>query len=524
MRITQQCAVTFTAAATLGLAACAGDLTTVNSNPNSATTAPAPALYTNAVRNSVARWLGTTYDQRGGEFVANHLAESQYPDEDAYRRLAGGFLAATFDGAYSGELEDLTKVIQSGQASNNPYVYAPASIMRTWGFGYLTDSWGDIPYFQALQGDSVSATLSPTYDKQKDIYADFFKVLAKASADLNAAPASGLVLLGTADPIYGAQNAAGVQTEYERFANSLRARFAMRLVNVDPTTAKAQFLAAMAAPGGLFQSNADNAIFKWSGDGVNDNPWATSLKTRDDYRLSTRLIQVMAPSGGVQDPRLAVFGLPVGSSNTYVGLDNALTQGQASSQLATTSRLGAFIMPGVTQYGTFGGGGGGSYPSYLMTYAEVELLLAEAAERGWIAGSAATHYNAGIQASMSQWGVTGSIAAYMADPRVAYTPGTPGLIQIATQKWIALFTDGGQAWAEWRRTCQPAVVHAGPTAVTNTVIRRFQYSTTETAVNADGVGVAVADQGSDDFLTRMYWDKGTAVTNTLGAACGARGP
>jgi hypothetical protein len=517
MSIRQQWAVTFVAAATMGLAACAGDLTTVNTNPNSATSAPAPALYTNAVRNGVARWLGTTYDLRGAEFVANHLAESQYPDEDAYRRLAGGFLAATFDGAYSGELEDFTKVAQSGQASNDPYVYAPALIMRTWGFGYLTDSWGDIPYFQALQGDSSGATLSPTYDKQQDIYADFFKVLAKASTDLAGAPATGLVTLGTADPIYS-----GSRTKYERFANSLRARFAMRLVNVDPTTAKAQFLAAMAAPGGFFQSNADNAVFKWSGDGVNDNPWATSLKTRDDYRLSTRLIQVMAPSGGVQDPRLPVFGLPDSTGN-YVGLDNALTQGQASSQLATTSRLGAFIMPGVTAYGTFGGGGA-AYPSYLMTYAEVQFLLAEAAERGWIAGSAAAYYNAGIQASMDQWGVTGSIASYMADPRVAYTPGTPGLIQIATQKWIALFTDGGQAWAEWRRTCQPAVVHAGPTAVTNTVIRRFQYSTTETAVNGDAVAVAVADQGPDDFLTRMYWDKGNPATNTLGAACGARGP
>jgi hypothetical protein len=276
-------------------------------------------------------------------------------------------------------------------------------------------------------------------------------------------------------------------------------------VNVDGATAKTQFLAAVAAPGGLLQSNADNPTFKWPGDGVYDNPWAANFKTRDDHRLSNRLTANMVPQN---DPRIKVYGMPAESDGQYNGLENALTQGAASSFLTTTSRPGAIFYPGATTYGTFGGGGS-ALPQYLMTYAEVQFLLAEAAERGWIAGPAAAYYNAGIQASMDQWGVTdaAAIAAYIASAGIAYTPGIAGQKQIAIQKWIALYGDGGQAWAEWRRTCQPANIVPGPTAITNAVIRRFQYSTTENAVNTEGQASALANQGPDDFLTRMWWDK-----------------
>jgi hypothetical protein len=509
-----QWAVALAAAATLGVTACNNDnLTAVNANPNSPTTAPAPALFTNAVRVSVTRWLGTAYDLRGTEFVSQHLAEVQYPDEDAYKRLQGGFTAATFDGAYSQELEDFTKVVAAGKAANNALIYAPALIMRTWGFTYLTDTWGDIPYFQSLAGDSAGSTLSPTYDKQKDIYADFFKVLAQASADLAAAPTTGIASLGSTDPIF-----AGSRSKWEKFANSLRARQAMRLVYVDPTTAQAQFIAAMAAPGGLIASAADVPTFKWPGDGVYDNPWAANFKTRDDHRLSNRLTANMVPQG---DPRIKVYGMPAESDGTYRGLENALTQGAAAAFLTTTSRPGAIFYPGATTYGTFGGGGS-SLPQYLITYAEVQLLLAEAAERGWIAGSAAAYYNAGIQASMDQWGVTdaAAIATYLAQPGIAYTPGAAGLAQIAVQKWLALYGDGGQAWAEWRRTCQPFNIVPGPTAITTIVPRRFQYSTTENAVNAAGQAAAITNQGPDKFETRMYWDKNPATLASTG--CGVK--
>jgi hypothetical protein len=161
-----------------------------------------------------------------------------------------------------------------------------------------------------------------------------------------------------------------------------------------------------------------------------------------------------------------------------------------------------------------------------MTYAEVEFIKAEAVERALatVSGTAASHYVAGIRASMEQWGVpSAEIDAYLAQPGVAYKGGVEGLKQIAQQKWIALYTDGGQAWAEWRRTCYPASIQPGPAATQSNVPRRFQYSITEKSVNNENVNAAITAQGADAFATRMYWDKSPTAAPTFFAGCGVRG-
>jgi hypothetical protein len=104
-----------------------------------------------------------------------------------------------------------------------------------------------------------------------------------------------------------------------------------------------------------------------------------------------------------------------------------------------------------------------------------------------------------------------------------YVPGDEGLRRIARQKWLALFSQGIEAWAEFRRTCQPATVRAGPTAVVNRVPRRLQYSTTEYAVNATSLADAVARQGTDNLLTRVWWDTPADNTKrTYEGFCGER--
>ena len=132
-----------------------------------------------------------------------------------------------------------------------------------------------------------------------------------------------------------------------------------------------------------------------------------------------------------------------------------------------------------------------------MTYAEVEFLKAEAAERG-LGGQtgAAAHYNAGVRASILQWGGTDAEAdAYLAKPGVAYVAGATGLKQIGLQKWISMFTQGNEAWAEWRRTGNPATVKMGPKAYPDVpeIPRRIPYPSNEQTVNAaslDGGGRA----------------------------------
>jgi hypothetical protein len=389
--------------------------------------------------------------------------------------------------------------------------------MRTWEFSYLTNTWGDVPYFSALAADA-GGTLSPAYDKQKDIYDDFFKILTKASTDLTGASNS----LSTADPIYN-----GSVTKWQKFANSLRMRLALNLINVDPTTAKAQMQGAFAAPGGLILTNADNAQLNWPGDGVYNNPWSDNFATRDDHRVSNRLMNLMQANS---DPRIPIFAQPSDANSSYTGQPNSLSPARAAAAnyLVNASRPGAIFYAGRTAYGTFGGNGAKT-PSYLMTAAEMNFALAEAAERGLITGlpsTAAQYYNAGITASMQQWGVSAAnIATFLAQPGVVYTPGTAGLVQIAQQKWIALYTDGGDAWTEWRRTCVPYTVVPGVDASKPNVPRRFEYGVLEYTVNKASVDAATAQQGADVFETRMYWDKNPSAAPTyagIGAACGVQ--
>jgi len=474
------------------------NITTANRNPNNPTSAPAGALFTSATAAAVGRWVGFG----GPAIITQQLANTTYPTADSYISLQADGTSGTFNSAYTNDLQDLRQVISKGRQANQPGVYGPAMVLQVWDFSYLTDMWGDVPYSDALKADS--SIVAPKYDAQKDIYAGFFTTL-EAASDSMAAAAAGSPGLGSADPIYG-----GDLGKWRRFANSLHARYAMRVVNVDPATADAELKAAFSDPGGVFQSNADNAKLVWPGDGVSDNPFADVLKTRDDARLARTMTALMT-----NDPRIRAYGQPVVDSSAYPGgyggMPAALTQDSANAWYRKASRPGTRFYPGVTSYGTFGTSAGLSAPSYLMTYAELMFIRAEAAERGIGGvphGEAAADYNAAIQASMAQWGVTdaSAISAFLASPAIAYQGGTAGLKQIAVQKWIALFSDDAQAWAEWRRTCQPSTVVPGPNTIVPYIPRRYYYSTTEASVNATNLNAAIARQGPDNFGTRIYWD------------------
>jgi hypothetical protein len=497
-------------------------LTALNANPNSPEDVPAGPLFTNAARVEVSRWFGGAYDLRTAEWIVQHLSEVQYNDEDRYIRVHASDTEGTFNGAYSAELKDLTQIIAKATAAKQPGTYAPAQALQTLGFSYLTDSWGDIPYFAALKGDSVGASLEPTYDKQQDIYNSFFTLLDKAAKDLTGATNT----LASSDPIY-----AGNVTKWQRFINSLRARLALRIINVSPTVADAQLRAAIAGPGGLILTNADNATLVWPGDGVYNNPWSTTLGARDDWRMSNRLINLMNSMG---DPRLPIYAQPTGTnSSVYAGSPNGILPTKATPYISGASRPGVIFYAGKTTYGPTFGGSGQRLPTFILTAAEVNFILAEAAERGvggLNAGQAAAYYNAGVTQSIAQWSAVApaaqqvsaaTTANYLASAGVAYQGGVAGQRQIAQQKWIALFTDGGTAWSEWRRTCVPTTVVAGVDASLPAVPRRLEYPTLENTVNATSVAAAVANQGSDVLATRVWWDKSPSAAPTYpGSTCG----
>lgn len=467
-------------------------LTDLNANPNAPSHVTPQFLFPNAVTDVVSRARGGSLDLTLTSLWAQHIAMDRFTDEDTYS-IRPDNINGYWSGFYAGGLQDLATILATTDTTKQPNLVAPALVMKSWTFGIMTDIWGDIPYSQANKGD-VSAP--PQYDAQKDIYAGLFADLTKAST----LSVAGTPTYGTADLIYN-----GDATKWKKLANSLRLRYALRLSKVDPATAQAQAAAAIAA--GVFTSNSDNALLRWPGDGTNNNPIYANFVIRDDQHMSQTLVNTLkslyisiGPTSAdtTFDPRLAVYADPIVSSPTkakYVGAPNGLQDDAAIAiGINNTSRVGIAYR-------------GKTTPSILMTYAEVLLDEAEAAARGWGPGDPATLYNAGIQASMQYNGIPDAVtAAYLASPRVAYSAST-GLQQIALQRWIALFSEGTEAYSSWRRTGVPNL-QPGPAVITSpqVVARRLTYPVSEQSFNNAALQAAMSRQGGATLNGRVWWD------------------
>lgn len=471
----------------LSLSSCNDRLTDLNVNPNGPTDVDSEYLFPQGVSSVVETLRGPWFDLRMTSLWAQHYAAIQYTEDgDTYQ--VRPTVVELYWNVYPGGLEDLTQAADKATAAGNTNKAGPATIMRLWALGVMTELWGDIPFSEANNVDKEGGTTTPKYDSQQAIYTALFADLKSAHDAMGTGTG-----YGTADPIYG-----GNVSSWQKFANSLRARHAMRLSKRDPTTAQAQLTAALAA--GVFTSNADDAKLVWPGGG-NSSPINANAAppdgsgTRDDHRVSKTLVDTLA---SLSDPRLAVYAQCTDESEAaggcdYVGVPNGLSNPDAIALgLTKTSKIGSvFHDP--------------QAPSWLMAYPEVLFIQAEAAQRGWIPGSAAAFYNAGVAASMEQWGISAAdIAVYLAQPRVAYNPAT-GLTQIALQKWIALYGQGSDAWAEFRRTGVPDL-RVGPDAIIPVVARRLTYPVSEQSFNKANLEAAIAAQGGADLDDRVWWD------------------
>jgi hypothetical protein len=470
----------------LGTVACNDDLTGINRSPNAPSSSDPQFLFPDGVTASVGRIRGANFDLTFTALWAQYYAKIQYVDEDWYQ-IRPSTIDTHWNQLYAGPLKDFQVAAQVATDSGKPEMAAPAIIMRDWTLGVMTDVWGDIPFTEALQASSEDPAFLPAYDPQAVVYDSILTSLASSAAALEGVASTGY---GTADVIYG-----GDAAKWRKFANSLRARYGMRLSKVDPARAQAEVEAALAA--GVMESNADNALLVWPGDGVNDNPYYTNFLGRDDHRVSKAMVDTLSNRN---DPRLAVYAMPTADDPTkYVGIPNGLsTEDAIAYGLSKTSKPGAFFSQATS-------------PSFLMTYSEVLLIKAEAAARGWAVsgGTAQSFYNEAIAASFEQFEVPNASAAaatYLAQPSVA----TATMDNIALQKWIALFGQGTEGWAEWRRTGVPVLTPA-VLAITASgeVARRLNYPSIEQSLNNASLQAAIANQGGIDNTTidgRVWWD------------------
>lgn len=497
----------------MGISSCTDKFEEYNTNPTKLTELDASgvgnAFAAAQYRGTTASWQ--TFQSLFGDLQAQYFANIAQNFPSDRNVMVGNWLNGAWSGFYGSAIPPLLGVLDNtkpGGKAENPGVYAIANIWKVRMFLPRTDYWGPIPYSQVGNGQK-----QVDYDAQDVIYKDFLALLTKAVTDLQ--PYKGKNLLGNNDQIYG-----GNVDNWIRFANTLRLRIAMRMSGVEPALAKTNAEAAVA--GGVLETNAHDAFLKVTANSINTLNQATAW---NEFRMSAAMESVLK---GYSDPRMTKYFAPAVATGEYRGLRNGYSQvelGLPANQNTRLSNVNDVFLPANQANQPFG----------IIMAAEAWFLRAEGALKGWNmgGGTAQAYYEAGINASMRQWGITdaAAIAAYTSSTStpVALTDAvnSPALTdipvkwsadpakqmeQVITQKWLALWPDGLEAWAEYRRTgfpkLYPRINSESLVVPANGVVRRTPYVVGEQQTNPKGLATGVAKLGgADNEATRLWWNK-----------------
>lgn len=496
---------------------CTKNYDEINTDPNkltSVTKAQLPYFFTNAEDQSM--W-GANYQ------IAQNLAADQYAQ---YFACVATYFPSDrytmrpdwFDGAwtkiYSGVMPQLQTIFE--YTDPNSAEYAMANVVWVLGFHKITDYWGPIPYSKA-----GSVTASVDYDPQDSVYYNFFERLDSSVATLKTHTSE--TPFGSSDVIYQ-----GDVNKWIKFANTLKLRLAMRISNVAPALAKKYAEEAVAS--GVMTSADDDALMQKNT--ITQNGLSV-MSDWNEFRMSAAMASIL---NGYNDPRISVYFLPAEKTGKYMGLRNGLSTSELT-QSGNTASDNSHVGPRWAST-TFTGGTSTylSTPQNVMCAAEAYFLRAEGALKGWNMGSESAKelYEDGIKASMAQWGISDAttIDSYIDGTSLPAAPGdtknSPAvsnvpvkfgtsteiqLRQIAIQKWLALFPDGNEAWADYRRSrafdLYP-VVHSDNSDIpdpTKQYIRRLTFLIQEQQTNEAGLATGLKKLGGDDKITTpLWWD------------------
>jgi hypothetical protein len=519
------------------LASCTKSYDKINVDKNSiATIGPSelPFLFSKALSAAPNSYWNYQVAQNlfADQYCQYFACEATYfPSDRLVIRM--DWVGAAFNPMYTDVMPQLQSIFDATDSTSAEH--AMAEVWWVYTFHRVTDYWGPIPYFSAgIPGNSVP------YDPQDKIYDDFFRRLSEAVAVLKTH--AGENHYGTYDLIYG-----GDVDRWIKFANSLRLRLALRISKVDPARAQSEAEAAVA--GGVMttsvaitdptaMTSGDDALVQRSAKNTDGNG-LQSMSDWNEFRMSASMASVL---NGYQDPRLPQYFLPAFNTGTYQGLRNGLsvaelglTPNLANNNSHVGQRWSSTNI--VDKDGNvLGSANSIATAQNVMCTAEVYFLRAEGALLGWnMQGTAKDLYEAGITNSFIQWNITDptAISDYINSTKTPIPPGdqqnSPAMTnipvkfaadpatqleQIMTQKWLALYPDGMEAWADYRRShvlkLYP-VVHSDNPDITNTStqwIRRIPFLLSETQNNGAEVEKAVGLlSGPDKVTTPLWWDK-----------------
>ncbi|WP_158827479.1 SusD/RagB family nutrient-binding outer membrane lipoprotein [Mucilaginibacter lacusdianchii] len=448
-----------------------------------------------------------------------------YANGDKYvlRGSGTGYYNRTWNRAYGALtfIDEMKNLIQGKAEYGN--LDACGTILRVMFIQRVTDLYGDVPYSQ--EGQAKSGNVTPVFDKQQDIYKAMLSQLETATAALDPSKAG-----PTSDLFYG-----GDVAKWKRLGYSLMLKAAMRLTKVDPATAKTY--AEKAYAGGTMTSIADNAKVLTDYANGNGNSNTDALLVPDDFRevrWGKTLIDFMKSS---TDPRVsAIAEISNGTgkaanetlapgNNTYalqVGMPNGYDLNGGATDISKAPNypgasgdapVGKYSRPRFAVYDDR------SAVNVIYTYGESELLLAEAATRGWNTGSATTHYANALAADMKSLAQLNNTAQAVVDDAsintyVAAHPliAATALQQINMEYYVVTSTtfNFNETFANWRRSGYPVltpVTYQGQ-YLSGSVPRRMPYPITLPQTNSANYQAAVTSMGGkDDFATRVWWDK-----------------
>lgn len=455
------------------------------------------------------------------DVYSNYMATTA-PNFDSDKfTLVGGWLNGAYLDFYRDAAPQIKYVEDFSKANNMVLENAIFKVWRVFAYHRITDYWGPIPYSNFGNGEK-----SVAFDAQDKIYEDFFKTLDEAITVLKGNAGKTSTILGANDVVF-----AGNVNNWLRFANSLRLRLAIRVRYANAGLAKTNGEKAVAD--GVIEAVAGDATVKTS------NNWRngyTTITQWGEFRMSADMESILK---GYQDPRVDKYFSaaktpdnnddPAGVKFPYEGMRNG--QSKEAKQGIAFNNLASDMAPIYIAAET----AGPNWP--LLKASEVYFLRAEGALVGWNMGSGTvkSFYEEGIRRSFTEYGLpttdlsgkeyttSSNVPAAMdaTNPAVSKVPVAfdeagsteKKLEQIITQKWISLYPNSWEAWAERRRTGYPTLyprLNTDDPAIPVTAIpRRVTYTVSEYTTNTAAVNAAVNTLlgGPDKGTTKLWWDK-----------------
>jgi hypothetical protein len=459
------------------------DFEELNTNVKSPVEVPGATLFSNAQKNLADQITEINVNMNNFNLWSQYITETTYTDEanfDIFNRTVPDNAWRVFYKDVLSDLQEAEKIILTETSvtdkdkvmkANKLYII---DILRTYTYYRMLTLWGNIPYTDALNIDNIL----PKYD---DALATYNAILAKLNADINGLDTSVGSFTDGADVVYNGNAGA-----WKKFANSLKVKIAITLADVSGFDAKATIEAAVAS--GVFESNADNALFTYLGVSPNTNPlWVSLIASgRSDYVACKTLGDVM---NSLNDPRRPYYYKDLDASGNVMGA----TYG-ASSPYPAYSHLSKKLEDP-------------TFPSTLLDYSEIEFYLAEAAQRGYnVGGTPESHYNKAITASIMYWGGSAAAAAaYLAQSEVAYDAAN-WKKSIGIQAWVSFFNRGFEGWTSYRRLDYP-VLPLPKNSILDTYAVRYTYPSNEQTLNGKNYTDAAGKiSGGDKLTSKLFWD------------------